>query len=110
MSRSAVLSAPRLPALAPRRSAARRAPAPRRAVLSRAAAAPQWSTDKTLYGEEKVDLKPDERLQCVFPPLPPFITARVLSASRSRASPSPPPPPPPPLPRVPRLDRAPFRG
>jgi hypothetical protein len=30
--------------------------------------APQWSTDKTLYGEDKIDLKEGERLQCVHIP------------------------------------------
>ena len=38
----------------------------RRGSLIRAASkGPQWSTDKTLYGEEKIDLKLGERLQCV---------------------------------------------
>ncbi len=47
--------------------AGRRAPARRvgACIRARASSGPQWSTDKTLYGDEKVDLKEGERLQCV---------------------------------------------
>ena len=53
---------PRRPPARPRRPAPRRVAAARARTQTRCAAAPQWSTDKTLYGDEKVDLKVGERL------------------------------------------------
>ena len=95
---SATLSLAKPAGLAARFGARHGAPAPRRVAAARArtqtrcAAAPQWSTDKTLYGEEKVDLKVGERLQCVpstslraIPtrPLAPPPTTRPPAARRA---------------------------
>ena len=66
--------------------AGRRAPARRvgACVRARASSGPQWSTDKTLYGEEKMDLKEGERLQCVRTPtyISVFASNAVVRASR----------------------------
>ena len=89
---SATLSLAKPAGLAARFGARHGAPAPRRVAAARArtrtrcAAAPQWSTDKTLYGDEKVDLKVGERLQCV-----PATSLRAIP-SRPRSSQSTPRP------------------
>ena len=64
--------------------AGRRAPARRvgPCVRARASSGPQWSTDKTLYGEEKIDLKEGERLQCVRTPTWISVSASTAAVLR----------------------------
>lgn len=112
MSMSMSIAALAKPIVNPSR-AGRRAPARRvgACVRARASSGPQWSTDKTLYGDEKLDLKEGERLQCVRTPTWISVSAstaavratRYATAFVSNATPTQRPSP------DPRLDRARFR-
>jgi hypothetical protein len=85
MSMSMSLAALAKPIVNPSR-AGRRAPARRvgPCVRARASSGPQWSTDKTLYGEEKIDLKEGERLQCVRTPTWISVSASTAAVRATR--------------------------
>jgi hypothetical protein len=112
MSMSMSLAALAKPIVNPSR-AGRRAPARRvgPCVRARASSGPQWSTDKTLYGEEKIDLKEGERLQCVRTPTWISVSASTAAVRATRYATAQPGTPTPTQRRGfdPRLDRARFK-